>query len=45
MVDNAYALVIRGLPKAKRQALEVRHGHGALYPNTDPQGRKPAAQR
>jgi predicted DNA-binding protein (MmcQ/YjbR family) len=31
MVDNSYALVVRGLRKAVRQALEIRHGRAALY--------------
>ena len=35
MVDNSYALVVRGLPKAQRQALEVRHGRNSLYPITE----------
>lgn len=32
MVDNSYALVVRALPGAVRQALELRHGREALYP-------------
>jgi predicted DNA-binding protein (MmcQ/YjbR family) len=35
MVDNSYALVVRGLPNGRRQALEVRHGQDALYPITE----------
>ena len=35
MVDNSYALVARGLPKAQRQALEVLHGRDALYANKE----------
>ena len=31
MVDNSYALVVRGLRKPARQALEIRHGRAALY--------------
>ena len=31
MVDNSYSLVVKGLPRAKRQALEIRHGRAALY--------------
>jgi len=31
MIDHSYALVVRGLPKARRQALEIRHGRGALF--------------
>lgn len=34
MIDNSYALVVRRLRKAERQALEVRHGKDALYPAT-----------
>ena len=33
MVDNSYALVVRSLKKAERQALQIRHGRDALYPN------------
>lgn len=32
MVDHSYALVVRGLKKAERLALEIRHGSAALYP-------------
>jgi len=32
MVDNSYALVVKGMRKAERRALEVRHGRDALYP-------------
>ena len=35
MVDNSYALVVRGLRKAERYALEVRHGRVALYANAE----------
>ena len=35
MVDNSYALVIRRLCKAKRHALELRHGRAALYPSVE----------
>lgn len=31
MVDSSYALVVRGLRKAERQALEIRHGKEKLY--------------
>ncbi|MFT4612938.1 MAG: putative DNA-binding protein (MmcQ/YjbR family) [Bacteroidia bacterium] len=31
MIDNSYTLVIKGLPRAKRQALEIAHGHDTLY--------------
>jgi len=33
MVDNSYALVVKGLPKAQRQALEVAYGSGVIYSN------------
>lgn len=32
MLDNSYALILRGLPKAVRLGLEARHGRDALYP-------------
>jgi predicted DNA-binding protein (MmcQ/YjbR family) len=32
MVDNSYALVVQGLPRAARQALEIHHGRAAIYP-------------
>ena len=32
MIDNSYALVIKGLPRTQRQALEIRHGPDKLYP-------------
>jgi predicted DNA-binding protein (MmcQ/YjbR family) len=32
MIDNSYALVVRGLRKAERRALEICHGLEALYP-------------
>jgi len=31
MIDNSYALVVRGLPKAKRASLETTYGKEALY--------------
>ena len=31
MVDHSYALVVSKLPRAKRQALEIRHGKEAIY--------------
>ena len=31
MADNSYSLVVQGMRKAQRQALEIRHGKGALY--------------
>ena len=31
MIDNSFALVVRGLPRTTRQALEIRHGKAALY--------------
>jgi predicted DNA-binding protein (MmcQ/YjbR family) len=32
MIDNSYALVVRGLRKTERRALEICHGLEALYP-------------
>lgn len=32
MIDNSYALVVKGLKKAVRQGMEVRYGRQALYP-------------
>lgn len=32
MIDQSYALVVKGLKKAVRQGLEIRHGKAALYP-------------
>ena len=32
MIDNSYALVVRGLPRTQRLALEIRHPKEALYP-------------
>lgn len=31
MIDNSYALVVKGLKKLVRQGLEVRHGRQAIY--------------
>ncbi len=31
MIDRSYGLVVRGLKKAERTALEVRHGSDSLY--------------
>lgn len=31
MIDHSYSLVVAGLPRARRTALEVRHGRDALY--------------
>lgn len=31
MIDRSYALVVKGLPKAQRVALEVRHGKDSVY--------------
>ena len=31
MIDNSYTLVVRNLSRARRQALEIRHGKDALY--------------
>jgi predicted DNA-binding protein (MmcQ/YjbR family) len=36
MVDNSYALVVRGLRKTERETLEIRHGRTALYPEATP---------
>jgi len=30
MIDNSYSLVVAGLTKAQRQALQIRHGREAL---------------
>lgn len=31
MIDHSYALVVKSLPKAPRQALEIRHSKATLY--------------
>ena len=31
LIDQSYALVVRGLPAATRRGLEARHGRAALY--------------
>lgn len=31
MIDNSYALVVKRLPRAERQGLEIRHGRVAVY--------------
>ena len=31
MIDRSYALVIKGMKKTDRQALEIRHGNDAIY--------------
>ena len=31
MIDNSYTLVVRSLPKAVRQSLEIKHGSKTLY--------------
>jgi len=31
LIDQSYALVVKGLARAVRQGLEARHGHDALY--------------
>ena len=31
MIDNSYTLVVKGLSKKERLALEIRHGKGTLY--------------
>ena len=33
MIDNSYALVVKGLRRAVRQGLEVRHGRDSIYPS------------
>jgi len=35
MIDNSFALVVRGLSRTTRQALEIRHGKAVLYPRAD----------
>jgi predicted DNA-binding protein (MmcQ/YjbR family) len=35
MIDNSFALVVRGLARAMRQGLEIRHGKASLYSRTD----------
>ena len=34
MIDHSYALVVKGLKKAVRQGLEIRHGRDHLYPGS-----------
>jgi predicted DNA-binding protein (MmcQ/YjbR family) len=36
MVDSSYALVVRGLRKTEREALQIRHGRAALYAGSEP---------
>ena len=31
LIDHSYALVVRGLPRAKRLGLEARHGRDQIY--------------
>ncbi len=31
MADNSYALVVKGLPRAQRQGLEIRHGRECIH--------------
>ena len=31
MIESSYSLVVGGLPRAARQALEVQYGHDAIY--------------
>lgn len=31
MMDNSYSLVVKGMRKVERQALEIRHGRDVLY--------------
>lgn len=40
MIDSSYALVVKGLKKADRVALETKYGKDALYGPTSPK-RKP----
>jgi predicted DNA-binding protein (MmcQ/YjbR family) len=35
MIDNSFALVVRGLPRTTRQALAIRHGKAVLYARAD----------
>lgn len=35
MMDNSYALVVRGLNKTARQSLEICYGRAALYPGAE----------
>lgn len=35
MMDNSYALVVRGLNKTVRQSLEICYGRTALYPGDE----------
>jgi len=38
MIDNSYRLVIKGMPRQQRQALELRNGREALYGETPQDG-------
>ena len=31
MIDQSYALVVKGLPRAERSALEIKYGQNTLY--------------
>lgn len=35
MIDNSYELVVKGLKKVQRQALEIRHTKDILYTKND----------
>lgn len=32
LIDNSYALVVRGMPRKTRQSLEITYGKDAIYP-------------
>lgn len=38
MIDSSYRLVVKGMPRQQRQALELRNGREALYGETQPDG-------
>ena len=38
MIDSSYRLVVKGMPRQQRQALELRNGREALYGETEPDG-------
>jgi predicted DNA-binding protein (MmcQ/YjbR family) len=45
MIDNSYALVVKGLSRTVRQALEIRHGRDTLYGTQGPNGLHSAKER
>lgn len=46
MIDNSYMLVVKGLSRVARQALEIRHGRTALYAGTPmPNGNRNGADQ